>query len=177
MLVVGTASADQTICNNTAPVAITATAPTGGTGTYTYQWEMSTDGGTTWSDVAGATALSYTPGALTQTTRYRLKQTSGTCGTVTTNAVIITVNPLLVVSAPNSLCVGNTANASPSSGGTWTSSNVAIATIDINTGLITGISQGSVNFTFTQTSTNCSATTSPNTIINPKPNTTPITHN
>ena len=32
-----------------------------GTITYTYQWQLSTDGGTTWSDIAGATANHYTP--------------------------------------------------------------------------------------------------------------------
>ena len=31
--------------------------------TYTYQWQLSTDGGATWNDIPGATATSYTPPA------------------------------------------------------------------------------------------------------------------
>ena len=31
--------------------------------TYTYQWQLSADGGATWSDIAGATATTYTPPA------------------------------------------------------------------------------------------------------------------
>ena len=31
--------------------------------TYTYQWQLSADGGLTWSDIAGATATTYTPPA------------------------------------------------------------------------------------------------------------------
>ncbi|MBK8372329.1 MAG: Ig-like domain-containing protein [Saprospiraceae bacterium] len=42
----------------------------------------------------------------------------------------------------------NTTNILPSSGGVWTSSNNAIATINSN-GLITGISAGVVTFNYT----------------------------
>ena len=31
--------------------------------TYTYQWQLSADGGVTWTDIAGATATTYTPPA------------------------------------------------------------------------------------------------------------------
>jgi hypothetical protein len=31
--------------------------------TYTYQWQISTDGGATWTDIPGATATTYTPPA------------------------------------------------------------------------------------------------------------------
>jgi len=41
---VGTA---QTICSNTAPIGLTSTAaPAGGTGSYTYQWQSSSDNST-----------------------------------------------------------------------------------------------------------------------------------
>ncbi|MEI6750452.1 MAG: hypothetical protein WCM93_14950, partial [Bacteroidota bacterium] len=98
-LVAGTAAADQVICYNSAPALLTATAPVGGNGTYTYQWEVSTDGGATWAPIIGANALTYQPGALTATTMYHLIQTSGAgCGSATTNAVTITVQPQLVTS-------------------------------------------------------------------------------
>ena len=85
------------------------------------------------------------------------------------------VNLLPIVNAPLNLCVGNTATLSPTSGGTWASSNAGIATVD-NAGLVTGIAAGSATFTFASTSTGCSATTGSVT-VNPKPATTPITHN
>ncbi len=88
----GTAAADQTIGYNSTPAPITSTAPAGGNGTYTYQWEYSIDGGTTWSIATGGTSLTYAPGALTQTTLYHLIQTAGVgCGSVATNDVTITV--------------------------------------------------------------------------------------
>ncbi len=66
----GTISNDQVICYNTAPAAFTATAP-GGDGTFTYRWESSTDGGTTYAPIAGATAATYTSPALTADTWFR----------------------------------------------------------------------------------------------------------
>jgi hypothetical protein len=98
-LIPGTCTASQTICYNSVPEAITATAPTGGNGISTYQWEYSTDGGSTWQILAGATDLAYSPGALTVTTAYHLVQTAEMgCGSVTTNDVIVTVQPLIVTS-------------------------------------------------------------------------------
>jgi len=70
ILTAGIASADQVICYNSAPAAINATTPTGGDGTYTYQWQVSSDN-VTFSNIPGAIALSYSPAALTQTTYYR----------------------------------------------------------------------------------------------------------
>lgn len=95
-LIPGTASGAQTICYNTIPAALTSVDPAGGTGPYTYQWESSPDG-TTWTPITGANASGYSPIALTETIHYRLKQTSA-CGTVTTNSVIITVQPQVVTS-------------------------------------------------------------------------------
>ena len=112
-LVAGTIATSQSICYNTAPALLTGTAPTGGNTPYTYQWQNSTDN-VTFTNITGATSLTYQPGALTQTTYYRLNQTSASgCGTVTTNTVTITVYPNLVagsISASQSICY-NTAPA------------------------------------------------------------------
>ncbi|MDD4645697.1 MAG: hypothetical protein PHY99_06880 [Bacteroidales bacterium] len=112
VLVPGTASASQMILSNTAPLPISATAPSGGNGAYTYQWEFSVDGGGTWSAVTGATDLTYAPGILTQTTMYHLIQTSGgRCGSVTTNAVTITIQaPLMAgtAAADQTICYNST---------------------------------------------------------------------
>ncbi len=85
----------------TQPVAYSVTA--GGTGTFTaaasgtptptVQWQLSTDTGTTWSNIAGATSTTYiTDGTeATDTGReYRAVFTNAS-GTVTTNAAVLTV--------------------------------------------------------------------------------------
>jgi len=89
-LVAGTASAAQTLCYNTRPAQLTGGAASGGTGTYTYQWQSSTNN-STWTNISGATAASYRPDTLTASTYYRRVVTSETCGTVYGNSVPITV--------------------------------------------------------------------------------------
>ncbi|WP_228479171.1 LamG-like jellyroll fold domain-containing protein [Flavobacterium soyangense] len=70
----------------------------------------------------------------------------------------VTVNALPIVTAPTQVCIGSTATLSPTTNGTWTSSNTAIATVT-NAGVITGISAGTATFTYIQTATGCSKTT------------------
>ena len=108
------ASANQTICFNTIPSALSATTATGGSGIFTYQWQSSPDN-SVWTDIAGATNYwFYSPPALTATTYYRLVATAkGTpaCGTVISNVLIITVLPDLnspVVSTDQNICYNTT---------------------------------------------------------------------
>ena len=70
----------------------------------------------------------------------------------------VTVDALPVVTSASSVCIGSTIQLTPNSGGTWTSSDNTIATID-NSGLVNGVAVGSVTFTFTNSTTNCSKTT------------------
>ena len=125
-LVPGTISADQTVCYNTAPAQLTGTPPSGGTGSYSYQWQSSPNG-TNWSNVAGGTGATsdyYTPPALTSTAYYRRSETSGSCGTVYSDTVKITVNPQLTpgsISADQTVCynaVPAQLTGTPPSGGT-----------------------------------------------------------
>ena len=84
--------------------------------------------------------------------------TDSTTGcSATTSAV--TVNALPLVSAGPSVCVGSTITLSPTTGGTWTSSNSSKATVT-NAGVVTGVSSGSVNFSFSNSTTGCNAVTS-----------------
>ena len=88
----GAIGTNQTICSGATPAALTSTtAASGGTGTITYNWQKSTDGGSTWANADGTrNQATYTPPALTATTHYR-RQATTTCGTVNTGSVIITV--------------------------------------------------------------------------------------
>ena len=106
-----TISANQTVCSGSPASTLTGPAPTGGTGTYTYQWQQSTDGGATWTNVSGATGLTYSPGVLsTGTTRFRRVANSALCAS-TSNAVDIVVETNLMnydISATQTICEGTT---------------------------------------------------------------------
>ena len=92
-LTAGSIGTAQTICYNATPGALTqVTAPTGGTGTYTYQWQSSPDN-TSWTNITGATQTGYTPPALSASTYYRRVVTSGSYTPVNSNTVQITVSP------------------------------------------------------------------------------------
>jgi len=67
----GTVGSDETGASPFDPANITQiSAPSGGSGLLQYQWQQSTNG-TTWTDISGATAMSYDPSVITQTTLYR----------------------------------------------------------------------------------------------------------
>jgi len=108
--ITGEASATQ--CYNYDPAVMTAN-PTGGSGTYTYQWQSSADG-SSWGDISGATNNTYNPGALTTTTHYRvLVDPTGSpdCGgaTASTNTIVFTINPASVggsISGVAAICSG-----------------------------------------------------------------------
>ncbi|MGB4841253.1 MAG: Ig-like domain-containing protein [Saprospiraceae bacterium] len=93
--------------------------------------------------------------------------TSG-CVSLPTAPVTVNPKPIIVVNGASSICVGSTTNVSPATGGSWQSSNSAIATVT-NAGLITGITPGSVTFTYTQSSTNCASNPSSPITITPGP--------
>jgi uncharacterized protein YjdB len=87
------------------------------------------------------------------------------CKSLASNAITIEGKPK--ITAPNSLifCVGELANILPSTGGTWSSSDVSIATIN-NSGSIVAISSGTVSFTFTNSNTGCISDPSADFVIN-----------
>ena len=105
--VVGTA---QSVCSGTTASDLTSSGITGGTGSYTYQWYLSTSTGvgqigsspspaSGWNAVSGANGASLPStliGNLTTTTYYQLQVQSGPCY-VWSNVVTISVNPAPVV--------------------------------------------------------------------------------
>jgi gliding motility-associated-like protein len=66
----------------------------------------------------------------------------------------VTVNPLPVIGGATQVCAGQTANVTPNTGGTWSSSNPEFATVT-NGGVVTGVSTGESTLTFTNTTTGC----------------------
>lgn len=157
----GTATASALrICPNTS-VTLAATGASAGA-SLSYQWQASTDGGTTWTDVSGATTttLTATP---TATTQFRLRATcGGTAGYSTT--VTVTVVPIDAVSLAYSgspFCRTSGSTATPTfgpAGGTF--SGTAGLVINATTGVINLGSSPVGTYTVTYTSAGfCPATT------------------
>jgi gliding motility-associated-like protein len=93
-----TAPAIASFCGNGDPGAITASTPSGGSGTYTYQWQSSPDN-VTFTDITGATLITYDPPLISATTYYRRIVSSACTQPVNSNAIGITVQPALAGSA------------------------------------------------------------------------------
>lgn len=83
----------------------------------------------------------------------------------TINVVISGNTP--VINGQDSVCIGSTVNLTPNSGGVWSSSNNAIASIT-NAGVVTGQGAGTVTLTFENT--NGCSTSITNFKVNPLPN-------
>jgi uncharacterized protein YjdB len=95
-------------------------------------------------------------------------------------AIADVVNPLPVVSAisgPANVCIGGTATVTnATAGGTWSSSNLAVATIDPTSGIIDGLTLGTftVSYTYTNATGCTTAVTMADTVI-ALPTVAPIT--
>ncbi|WP_332021644.1 GEVED domain-containing protein, partial [Kaistella sp.] len=115
----------------TQPVNQTVTS--GGTATFSSsvpnnqtdrQWQVSTDGGLSFTNISGATATSYTTSATTLSMngyQYRVVISNGTCNTVISNAATLTVNSCTPSSTSTSDYISNFAT----SGGMVNISNLA----------------------------------------------------
>ncbi|UOG77483.1 gliding motility-associated C-terminal domain-containing protein (plasmid) [Hymenobacter tibetensis] len=138
-LVVGSITAEQDICAGATPTPLSGGGASGGTGTFVYQWESSTDNAN-WTAIAGATDPTFAPGALTVTTYFRRRVTSGTgtCSTGVSNVVPVRVQPVVTptvtLAAPPVECPGTalTFTAVPTNVGAaptfrWLVNNVAVA--------------------------------------------------
>ncbi len=93
---------------------IVGSAPAGGNGTYTYQWEVSDDN-IVFSSIDGATSANYNPGPVNVTTYFRRKVMSGDCS-INSNVCTITIqgsipNNVLTPPSPSTFCAsGNPGN-------------------------------------------------------------------
>ncbi|MBS1742856.1 MAG: Ig-like domain-containing protein [Bacteroidetes bacterium] len=117
----GTVSSDNTVCSGTNSGTLTLSGHTGSV----LNWEMSINGGGSWSVIANnTTTLNYTN--LTQTTLYHAVVQNGACGSV------ISGNATITVTTPS---VGGTvsSNATVCSG-----TNSGTLTLSGHTGSVTG---------------------------------------
>ena len=132
---------------------------------YSYQWNLNG------SPIAGATSISYIAVA---SGSYTVTVTNNVGCTATSLPVTVTENPLPTIAAitgTTSVCVGSTtALATITTGGTWSTSNSATASINSATGVVTGVAAGSVVITYTLTNGNgCTNTQTATVTVNAVP--------
>jgi len=103
------------LCSGSAASFTTAAAGGG----LTYQWQLSSDGGTTWNAIGGATTSTYSIASVATTqsgNQFRCVVT-GTCGSATTSAATLTVSSNITIAAqPSSQTVCEATNISFVSG-------------------------------------------------------------
>ena len=138
--VVGVLSGNQNICvggNSTF-----SSSALGGT------WTSSDNTVATINSVSGL-ITGISSGSATMT--YTVVGTGGCANVSDTRNVVVTTPPVVgILSGSQNICVGGNSTFSSSAvGGTWTSSDNTIATINSASGLITGISAGSATMTYT----------------------------
>jgi subtilisin-like proprotein convertase family protein len=122
----------------------------------TYQWQLSTNVGATWSNITGATAntIAITNAALSQSGhQYRVIVTTA-CGSVTSNSETLTVTPNPIhqnlSATPNPVCQpGPVALTGTAVGGTLTGGDVVL------------VSSGTINLAIVNNSTVTNSVTMP----------------
>ncbi len=155
------ATATRTVTVTTAPTAGTLSGNQSicVTGTTTF---TSTISGGAWSSSTPAVAtVNATTGLVTgltagtATITYTVTGTGGCSNATATRTVTVTATPSAgTLSGTQGICVNGTSIfASTVTGGSWSSSTPAIATVNANTGLVTGLTAGTATITYTITGT------------------------
>ena len=117
----------QTVCSGSRPTPFAMTTlPTGGDGTYSYQWQSAPASSGPWTDISGATASSYwapTTSAATPATYYRLMVKDVFCNntTLTSNYVTVSVAngvnfTFTITNGGTTVCPGSAFNPTITSG-------------------------------------------------------------
>ena len=193
----------QTRCYGISAGTLTGITPSGGNGTYSYQWISSATGSSSGFSAATGTnsTISYSPGAVSATTWFRRIVTSGT-QVDTSSAIQVTVNPQLVATAntTNVLCkdgTNGTAAIAPV-GGTapytysWVGGNTSSSRTNLSAGNYTCVATDAVGctvsttvaitepaklvYTSSQTALLCHGDSTATTILSPSGGTTPYSY-
>ena len=108
--------------------SVTFSVEASGSEPLTYQWQESADGGQNWTDIGGATSAEYQTAATTLEMNGRQYQciVTGAGGSVTSDAVTLTVNPALYTVTVETDGNG-TASASPASATAGTTISLSTA--------------------------------------------------
>lgn len=175
-------STGETICKNGTPSAIgSTTAATGGDGSITYKWQVSTNGGS-YTDIASSNSATFTPSAYMSTGgTYTFKRLAkdGACHTdwaassnlytLTVKAPAVTLND--ISSSASTVCKGSdvtlTASTSSSTGTVtykWSANNSTANPLTVNPTV-----QTTYTVTATATDGSCTVTDTKSKTINVYP--------
>jgi subtilisin-like proprotein convertase family protein len=110
-----------------------------------YQWQVSTNGGTSWTNISGETSASLSLNGVTSSmngNRYRCVVTAAPCGSVNTSGAILTVNPL-----PTVTVAANVTAIKPGDKATITATGAAGATYTwlLNNEVVAGATGNSIS--------------------------------
>lgn len=173
-VVAGSVSGASSVCSGFS-TTLTLGGATAGAG-ISYQWQSAPTASGPWTNIAGATSLSYVTPALTATTYYRATTSCSFSGlNATTSVFTETVNTVSISSitglnADPLLVDGKDTLANATPAGLWLSSNPSVATIDELTGIITGVKGGTtiISYQVTDGGTGCTgAVTTPVNVVWP----------
>ncbi|SEA71286.1 beta strand repeat-containing protein, partial [Bizionia paragorgiae] len=151
----------------TAVVSGTSTICSGSTATITVElsggtqpWAVTLLGQTSATSVTdtdstddNSFSYTYTTEALISDTTFDSSNITVTdannCSSTITGSAVVTVNALPEISGDSQVCIGSNITLSiTGTGGTWTSSNTAVATVN-NSGVVSGLTSGTVQITHT----------------------------
>ncbi len=131
----------------------------------TTQLSNTTSGGV-WTTSSAAIATVSLSGLVTGVTAgnatitYTVTNATGCSTAVTTTVTVVAAPVVAAITGTNTTCVGSTTTlADATAGGTWTSSNDAIATVN-TTGTVTGNAFGTDTIYYTVTGPSCNTTVS-----------------
>jgi gliding motility-associated-like protein len=156
-----TAPAITHFCTAGDPANINGNTPTGGNGSYTYQWQSSTDG-VTFADIPGATVVNYDPPIISATTWYRRTVISNACTVPLNSNVIVMIKDAMPVANAGSdatICVGSS-TVLAASGGTVYQWSPATGLSNANTANPTASPTVTTTYTVTVSNITCSTTAS-----------------
>ena len=164
---------DQTVCANS---TVSFTSAASGFPVPIVKWQVSTNNGTSWTDISGATNATYSFTAITVNNNnlYHAVWTNNS-GTVISTAALLTVIPGAnagTISGSSPLCIGQTTTytGNGTGGGTWSSTNTTVATVNATTGFVTAAGAGTTNITYTVSGCNGSVSSFKTLTVNPNVN-------
>ncbi|NVO01303.1 MAG: hypothetical protein HXX09_01240 [Bacteroidetes bacterium] len=185
VVAIGTQPSNQTTCSNAPSIAFSVSATGSG---LTYQWQVSTNAGASWSNIGGATSSTYTistPGIALNGNEYHvIVSGSSPCSAVTSNTVTLIVIGVSTAASSGSICA-NTAvvlTATPTAGSptlsySWSGIAASGASTPVtgNPASITPTAAGTFTYTLTATGGTCTLTSTQIVTVNALPNITSAT--
>ncbi|BAV08410.1 gliding motility-associated C-terminal domain-containing protein [Filimonas lacunae] len=144
--VVDAVSGNNTVCVGAKTILSNATSGGAWSSDNTTAATIDASSGEVTGIASGNATISYTV-------------TSGTCSATATYAITVNAKPVVqAITGNDIICVGSkTTLQNATSGGTWSSSNTAAASVDNTSGEVTGMTAGNATISYTVTSNGCSA--------------------